>query len=644
MRQYKQFQENAKSESLWLCVLLGFAIIATVLLSAAAITYAGLLYISISNVPAEEHNPILIALFAASAFLSAVIVASGTGIKLYQLRRGGRVIAEDLGGRAIESPSSQDERQLVNVVEEISIASGVAKPAIYLLDGDQSINAFAAGNTDDDAVLGITSGAIKHLSRDQLQGVVAHEFSHILNGDMRLNMQMVGWLHGVLSITIVAEYLWVVGQQLLNTGSARRRPYGIALAMMVLGACLWPAGLIGWFMSLLVKAATNRQREFLADAFAVQFTRHPEALADAFKRLVGHEHGSRVRSPKAIEASHLFLAEGCGGVAQLLASHPPLTERIRRLDPNWDGTPLFDTKVRTSSSSFHGSASLLASPEVASPVANTKSPSGGDAVADTGYGASLQAVPPIADTGFAAEVIASLPEPFTELITVNGGAILMLKALWQARGQSAALTHDATEKEHVDTIAGQLAQLAPEQQLTLFDLAIARVRENLADKPALERLSKALKSHDAPECLFLWMVKENIREVLTTTEAPKPKYGKLAQIEAAVEIVLSHVSQACGSTVMAGFSFQRALAATGLENVRLLEPDELDWSRFQTALEISAMLAPQPKHLLLVAISAAITSDQDISEDEVLLVRTICSSLGYPEPPLLPGQPIAVGI
>jgi Zn-dependent protease with chaperone function len=639
MRQFKEFQARAKSESLWLCILLGIAIIATVLLSAAAVTYIALLYVSFTNVPQAEHDAILIATFAIVTFLSSVIVGTGTGIKLYQLRRGGRVIAEDLGARKIESPKSNDERQLVNVVEEISIASGVAKPEIYVLDGDPSINAFAAGYSEQDAVLGITSGSIKHLSRDQLQGVVAHEFGHILNGDMRLNLQMVGWLHGVLSITIVAEYLLVIGKELMNTGCVRNRPYGLALAMIIFGGCLWPVGIIGWLMSLMVKAATNRQREFLADAFAVQFTRHPEALADAFKRLVGHEHGSRVRSPKAIEASHLFLAEGCGGMANLLASHPPLVERIRRLDPSWDGTPLFDTKVHTHSGTFHRSASLLTQPDTAAQASSSE-------VGSTGseYEQASPNVPPIANTEFAKEVLASLPEPFTELITLKGGAILMLKALWQARGLSEAPAKDPNEKQNIAAISKQLAVMAPEQQLTLFDLSITRVRANPVEREALSSFHSQLKDHRGSDELFLWMVKENLHEVITATESPNPRYGKLGQIEAAVEIILSHVSQGCGSAVMAGFSFQRALAATGLENIRLLEPEELDWSRFQTALEIAAMLAPQPKHQLLVAISAAITSDQDISEDEVLLVRLICSSLGYPEPPLLPGQPVAVGV
>src|SRR5207247_4611180 len=214
-----------------------------------------------------------------------------------------------------------EERKLLNVVEEMSIASGVPVPQVYVMDGEPGINAFAAGHSASDVAISVTHGCVKMLSRDELQGVIAHEFSHILNGDMRLNLRVMGLVFGILCLT-------VIGRILIR---ARRGKFPLPLIGLALIICGWAGVLFG----RLIQAAVSRQREVLADAAAVQFTRNPVGLAGALKKIGGLRYGSRIESPHAEEASHLFFANGLGN--SIFSTHPSLTERIRALDPSFDG-------------------------------------------------------------------------------------------------------------------------------------------------------------------------------------------------------------------------------------------------------------------------------------------------------------------
>ncbi len=253
------------------------------------------------------------------------------------LAQGGRRVAEALGGRLI-LPETQNpaERRLRNVVEEMAIAAGLPVPAIYVQDGEPGINAFAAGLTISDAVVAVTRGALEHLSRDELQGVIGHEFSHVLNGDMRLNLRLTAALAGLLFIGQLGRLLLSRPRHL---GLGRRRGHDKgAGVLLLLGAGLMLLGYVGILWSRLVQAALNRQREYLADASAVQFTRYPQGLANALKKIGGHRYASLMFHPQSETFGHLFFSQGLQTrFAGLFASHPPLAERIRRLEPGWDG-------------------------------------------------------------------------------------------------------------------------------------------------------------------------------------------------------------------------------------------------------------------------------------------------------------------
>jgi Zn-dependent protease with chaperone function len=283
--------------------------------------------------PASAFDPAALGAVAGGVLS---IVGAGSAYKVASLRGGGETVASLLGGRKIPPNSSDpDERRILNVVEEMAIASGTPVPPVFVLDNEPGINAFAAGYTVDDAVIGINRGTIRQLTRDELQGVVAHEFSHILNGDMRMSIRMIGLLHGIQVLALIGYYVLRAS----SSGSRRSSDNKGAGGVVIVAIAVIVVGWIGLFFARIIKAAVSRQREYLADASAVQFTRNPEGIAGALKMIAASQHGSVVNASHAEEASHMFFASmfPSSSLAGMFATHPPLLDRIRKLDPNFDG-------------------------------------------------------------------------------------------------------------------------------------------------------------------------------------------------------------------------------------------------------------------------------------------------------------------
>ena len=273
------------------------------------------------------------------------IIGAGSAFKVASLRGGGESVASLLGGRRLQPNSTiLQERRILNVVEEMALAAGTPVPPVYLLDDEEGINAFAAGYTIDDAVIGLNRGTIETLNRDELQGVVAHEFSHILNGDMKMSIRMIGILHGIQLIALIGYYM------LRSTGGRRyssSRDSGKGAAgLLALAIGLIAVGGIGILFARLIKASVSRQREFLADASAVQFTRNPEGIAGALK-MIGSQ-SSRMNSPAAEETSHMFFGSMFGTGSSMMATHPPLLKRIQAIDPRFEGDYSEYTRRRNS--------------------------------------------------------------------------------------------------------------------------------------------------------------------------------------------------------------------------------------------------------------------------------------------------------
>lgn len=326
-------QDAARSRSRQLVAL--FLASVAGLIVAIYLAVMGLLLAG-ESVPGSLWSPDV---FMWVAGLTALVVGVASLGKIASLRAGGGSVARSVGGRLVEAATTDPaERRLVNVVEEMSIAAGVPVPEIYVLDGEDGINAFAAGFAPGDAAVAVTRGCMTKLNRDELQGVVAHEFSHILNGDMRLNIQLIGLVFGLLVLAIIGQGMMRVA---LQSGGGRRRGgkdgAAIIVAVAAMGLILFVAGWLGVLFGRLLQSAVSRQREFLADAAAVQFTRNPDGLSGALRKIGAS--GSRVNNAHSQDVAHLFFANGLRlGWAGMFATHPPLEERIRAIDPGWDGS------------------------------------------------------------------------------------------------------------------------------------------------------------------------------------------------------------------------------------------------------------------------------------------------------------------
>ena len=302
------------------------------------------------NAPPLQSALIIIESFGwGKVGMITVIIASVIGIatwsKWSELSKGGHVVAEMLGGSLV-SPDAKEprERRLLNVVEEMALASQMLVPPVYVLRSEMGINAFAAGVSADDAVIAVSQGALEQLNREQLQGVVAHEFSHILNGDMRLNVRIVATLHGLLMINETGRMLMHAGSSSgprRRYDSSSREKNGGAAIIFIAGLAVWLLGAIGQFFGAVIKAALSRQREYLADASAVQFTRNPIGIAGALRIIGGYGPRSRVENPHAYELGHIFFCNAFH--SKVFATHPPLDQRIERLMPNWDGSYIDST-------------------------------------------------------------------------------------------------------------------------------------------------------------------------------------------------------------------------------------------------------------------------------------------------------------
>lgn len=573
----------------------------------------------------------------------ALVVAGGSFYKMMALSGGGKVVAESLGGSLIpRNTEDLNQRKLLNVVEEMAIASGIPAPPVYLLTDEKGINAFAAGFTSRDAVLGITQGAIDHLSREQLQGVIAHEFSHIFNGDMKLNIRLMGALNGILILGILGYYL------LYSTSlSGRRRSKdNSAAAMLALAIGLMVIGFAGTFFGGLIKAAVSRQREYMADASAVQFTRNPNGIAGALKRIGGLESGSKLDNPGAAEASHAFFAQGVSGFMEWLsATHPPLRERILRIDPQWDGKfDLADPPQRVDEDVASASAQTSAhnvDPKTIAAVA------AGAAVVDVMAALGKGGGPDQASVLQAGSALAQLPAPIAHAAREPHGARAVIYCVVLDKGQAVREQQLRRLQDFADpgvyTIAlelmPQMDRLDVALRLPVIDIVIPSLKQlSLEQYKSFRENLLALIAIDSRVDLLEWSLQKIVLNHLdghffrlapATTRA-----ADAASLEAAMAIVLSVMAHA-------GAEDQQEVAAAFDASVRLLPFDGLALLRKDTigtldldrAFEKLDRAAPAVKASLMKACAASVWYDRQASALEVELLRAFASALDCPVPP-----------
>ncbi len=628
-----QAQDQARRNTGWLVILFMLAIIALVVITnVMVIATLGFVDHGSTASLAELSEGFDWDIFFMVGGGVSVVILLGSFYKILQLSGGGHVVAEMLGGNLVNTNSSDpDMRRVLNVVEEMAVASGTPVPPVYLLKGELGINAFAAGFSPSDAVIGITQGSAIKLSREELQGVIAHEFSHILNGDMRLNIRLIGVLNGILLLGDIGYYLMRGGGRSRNGGS---------VAMLGLG--IMAVGFAGTFFGNLIKATINRQREYLADASAVQFTRNPASIAGALKKIGAAPFGSALNSPVAPEMSHAYFATGISSFfTSMFSTHPPLEERIRRVDPSWDGvypliaSPVTEEPAAAVSQKAGSQEKMAAATAVASAVVV-------DAINHYGQ-------PGEAHIDYARDLIKTLPETLTAAVHEPFGAraiiyCLVINKQEHYREQQLKLIAqqgDVGIHALVQQLLPLIDDLPAHYRLPLIDIALPVLRQLSSDQYLrFQLILKALIAADDKMSLFEWSLNKITWHYLgdhfgkgqhmfarqTTLEQQKPACALLLS-------VLIHSEKAAPLDAQTAFS--TAQLVLGLQGMSLFPKSAIKLSALDKAITTLANIKPSSKQLLLKACVACITSDGHVSSNETELLRAFADSLGCPLPPII---------
>ncbi len=560
-----------------------------------------------------------------------IFIVFGSIFKVATLRAGGSAVALALGAVHVD-PASGDpaERQLLNVVEEMAIASGIAVPSVYLLPDKDAINAFAAGYSPGDAVIGITRGALEALSRDELQGVIAHEFSHILNGDMRLNIRAVGVLHGILLLFLLGKLAFRLGAD-SNKGSKDSKQ--IPVILLSAGVVLVVGGYIGVLCARLIKSAISRQREFLADASAVQFTRHPPGIAGALRRILELSAGSKIASPRAEESSHMFFSDALAKRwSTFFQTHPPLPERIRRIDASLlsGASPVGDSVHALDEEQ---AVSLLDATGRERPInAHTLSQVAG--TVDISHIEQARGL----IAGLDEEIRAAARDPYS-------ARALVFLLLFQAPGEGRENQKRLLEKR----IPRDLFDLTVELERRLPEVRVA-LRIPLTDLilPALRMLSHSQRRelHEAVHALILsdshvsffeYILQRIIFAAVPLGEkvpAASTRGGVVHDADVAVVLgMLATVGhrdrQQAAAAFRAGASLLPGFSST-------LDFTETEVPELDRCLEKMQRLAPEQKQEMLRACCAIVLNDRVFTIQEYELLRAIGAVIDCPIPLSLP--------
>lgn len=573
--------------------------------------------------------------FGWSMLATFAVIAAGTLHRTWQLRDGGEALAALLRAREIPPDTRMtDERVLRNVVEEMAIAAGLPAPRTFLLPREKAINAFVAGYRPTEAVVFVTQGALDELSRDELQGVVAHEFSHILNADMRINMRLMSLLAGILAIGKVGEFL------VYTTTSREDRRLG-DMRLSALGVVLMALGYIGLFFGRLIKAAVSRQRERLADASAVQFTRNPAGLAGALIR-IRNGVGSHLRSFHAEDMSHMCFGETLAlRWRRLFATHPTLDERLRALGPEW----LARARVRARrempaavvSAAPAGQPAFVAPPQpVPRPALSPQTrPTPAPVRPGPADGATM---------GYAAALLAAIPDDLRQRARQPRGALLVVLALAVEAGGDAAgdvvaeLSLDGVEREELKHLLQRVRQLGTRLRLPLVDLAMPALKglsaeERRALRHDLHRLARADGRLNLFELLLTCLLDEHL--AAHAGRATPVRFHRYEPVAEDLRVVLSlmvHASGAGGNAAQTLFTrFARGLLPVG---TTLLPRARCTLATLQRSLKRLRDLSPLLKGPVIDALADLARADARVQVAEMELLRLVGELMDCPVPPL----------
>lgn len=556
-----------------------------------------------------------------TAFAVIAVVACVIFFKRLQISQGGHSIAELLGGRPIEHGTNNiDEQRLLNVVEEMAIAAGLPVPPVYVLP-ETTINAFAAGFSESDAVIGVTRGTLERLSRDQLQGVVAHEFSHILHGDMRLNLNLITVLAGIIFIAQAGRFI------MHGAGRVRGRNQG-AIPVFAAGLGLIVIGSIGTFFGSLIKAAVSRQREFLADASAVQYTRNPDGIAGALKVIAGSNAGSNLGSPRAEECSHMFFGDAIFmRTFEAFSTHPPLDKRILRIEPRWDGSylpgkPLKEQPEPKTTAHYQRKIDNLT-----------------ESVRNTGV------LDPIM-VAVAGALMNAMPSPLYQATQQPGSAYALMLALRLdsdsdiQRKQLETMRSNPMMLAEIQRLYTQTQKLAAENILPVIEMSIPALKRQSAEqykqlKEDLTKFIMADKHSDKNEWLHFRLLSHYLDQHYLPKQKHKLRrsYHAFSPVKQACACILSLLAnESHANTQDSDHAFATSMEVLKLPNLQRIEQDQLSLSNVNQALAQLEFLVPLLKEQFLTACAAGIQANQAVTVMGWDLLRVTAACLGCPMP------------
>jgi len=623
-------QDQARKRSRMLIAYFVSAVVVIVIaLNIVAVVVAGFVW-DANNKRNQGENPYFssyfhIELIVPVSFGALAVIGLGSAYKTSQLSHGGESLALLMGGRRIvEGTRDPREKMLLNIVEEMAIASGVPVPPVFIMDEEHSINAFAAGLHPDDAVIGVSRGSIEYLTRDELQGVIAHEYSHILNGDMRINFRLIGIVFGILVIALAG---WTIIRMALYSGSGRSRDKdkGNAVAVMVaVGIALLVIGGIGWIFGKLIKSALSRQREYLADAAAVQFTRHPEGLSGALMKIGAMADRSQIRSTEAQQASHMFFSN------------------IQAILPDWNGQyPKQVSKVAIRKDDLRSK-----------PVDAKVMPGGAPLPIDPGGVLSSTGMPSAAQTAFALALIEELSQPVREASADPFSAQAIVFTVLLDRDPKDTSVREkqlAAIRRDMPAVADQVEKLIPEvdrmsdpAHLTLVEHTFRSLHQLILSQYEAFRkmvvvLIEADNKIDLREYTIRVMLLRNLDVHFGLARRPVEKYTKIAPVIPSVNQVLSTLAHS-GTKDPAEAADAHATglsqALIDLPDVMLLPRDKCRFGELDKALDQLAQLSGPLKRQMLEACIATAQHDGVLKPREISIIQAVAAALGCPIPHL----------
>lgn len=646
-------QDHARRQTGWLVLLFALAVAGLIVLTNLLL----LVVLAFSQSGQFIFTPeLLLQQFQLDVFIGVAVVVLalvflGSLYKTMALSGGGASVAEMLGGRQISRDSRDPaERQLLNVVEEMAIAAGMPVPPVFLLD-EPGINAFAAGTTPSTAVIGITRGALQAFNRDELQGVIAHEFSHIFNGDMRLNIRLIGVLHGILLLGLLGYYLLRSSR---FVRSSNNRAGGAIVAILALGAGLVVIGYVGHFFGQMIKAMVSRQREYLADASAVQFTRDKQGIAGALKKIGGASpgtgDGSLLATPAAAEYSHAYFSRGVSGFTQsLFATHPPLPERIKRIEPGWNGKYLPPMATPPPEVSTEATAESHMPGGVLGDVMGGAATGAIIAASVLSAGQMVDRVGTVSEQQLntARDILAAIPPLLRDAAAEPYGARAVIYALLidsrpEIQQQQLRLLDELADPQVDATREGLMADLPalpdyarlPLLELTLPALQTLSPEQYQRFRQMVQALIAADKKVNLSEWIMQRLVIQQLDLHFGLRKPARAVHGNLNALKDQLQVLLSLVAytEHSASEEIAALAFAAGSKQAGEPDLKILPREELNLSSLDNALDTLNKLKPLVKPRLLKACAACILYDGKTTIPAQELLRTISICLDSPMP------------